>query len=86
MGTFIMLAGIIGLGSMIIFVIAAALVPLNIYLINRIVITGRSFHFTLLGIAGTVIAAAIYGINYYRTRDDALLAFTAATPLALPLF
>jgi hypothetical protein len=74
------------LGSTIILVIASILVPLDIYLFDYYAIGGRSYDVDLLGIAGSIIAAAIYGVNYYRTRNQALLAFAALTPLSLLFF
>lgn len=74
------------LGSSMVFAIASVLVPLDLYVFNQYAIAGRSFDLDLLGIAGAVLAAAVYGVNYYRTRDRALLAFLSLTPLALLFF
>ncbi|MBU4179999.1 MAG: hypothetical protein KJ625_08690, partial [Actinobacteria bacterium] len=80
------LAKRVRLGSSIIMVIASLLVPLNIYLFNYYAISGTVFNPNMLGIAGSIIAAAVYGLNFYRSRDQALLAFTAMTPLSLLYF
>lgn len=76
----------IKLGSTIIFVIASFLVPLDIFLFNYYAIGGGSYNINMLGIAGSIIGAVIYGLNFYRTRNLALFAFLTLTPLSLLFF
>ncbi|MHB8895933.1 MAG: SCO7613 C-terminal domain-containing membrane protein [Candidatus Geothermincolia bacterium] len=80
------LARRIELGSTIILTIASLLVPLDIYLFSYYKISGVSFNANLLGVAGAIIAAVIYAVNFYKTRNQALVAFMSLTPLALLFF
>ncbi|MBU1671332.1 MAG: tetratricopeptide repeat protein [Actinobacteria bacterium] len=80
------LAKRIRLGSTIVFVLASSLVPLVVYLFSDYRIAGVAFDPNLLGIAGAIIAAAVYAVNFYRTRNQALFAFLVLTPLALLFF
>lgn len=74
----------IRLGSTIIFAIASILVPIDFYLFYRL--SDSSIDPNLLGIAGAIIAAVIYAVNFYKTRDQVLVAFMSLTPLGLLFF
>lgn len=74
------------IGSSIVFIIASALVPVSFYVFNHFKIAGRSFDLNVMGIACSLIAAAVYALNSYRSRNQVMFAFTMLTGLSLLFF
>lgn len=74
------------IGSSIVFIIASALVPVSFYVFNHFKIAGRSFDPNVMGIACSLIAAAVYALNSYRSRNQVMFAFTMLTGLSLLFF